>query len=308
MILTCPECATSYFVDDSRIPTQGRRVRCSSCGHRWTALPDGSVAPGEPEDAVAAAPELESELSAFDASSFPPEEDVAPPEVEEEPLAPEPPPPLRPYRAPGAAASRRRASARAEARSSAMLWAGVAAVAAALIASAIIFRSDVVRMWPKSSAAYAGLGLSVDGGGLVFEQVRADPAFLGGRPVLSVTGAIRNVRDEDLNSPPLRISLLNRDGKAVASKIAKPLDPRVPARSRRHFAIAILDPPANARDLEVRFEGTGAKSGARAKAVVTPAVAPAPPAAPPTTAAAPVAGATPPPPSAASIGALTEHG
>ena len=43
MILTCPECATSYFVDDGRIPRRGRTVKCSSCGARWKALPEGVV-------------------------------------------------------------------------------------------------------------------------------------------------------------------------------------------------------------------------------------------------------------------------
>ena len=37
MILTCPECATSYFVDDSKIPAEGRAVKCAACGARWTA-------------------------------------------------------------------------------------------------------------------------------------------------------------------------------------------------------------------------------------------------------------------------------
>ena len=34
MILTCPDCATSYFVDDSKIPADGRLVKCASCGAR----------------------------------------------------------------------------------------------------------------------------------------------------------------------------------------------------------------------------------------------------------------------------------
>ena len=38
MILTCPECATSYFVDDSKVPA-GRQVKCSNCGARWVAQP-----------------------------------------------------------------------------------------------------------------------------------------------------------------------------------------------------------------------------------------------------------------------------
>src|SRR6185312_3623916 len=58
MILTCPECATSYFVDDSRISPAGRTVKCSNCGARWTATPEGAAdAPApEPEAAAPAAP------------------------------------------------------------------------------------------------------------------------------------------------------------------------------------------------------------------------------------------------------------
>ena len=35
MILTCPECATGYFVEDDQIRAAGRTVRCAACGARW---------------------------------------------------------------------------------------------------------------------------------------------------------------------------------------------------------------------------------------------------------------------------------
>ena len=48
MILTCPECATSYFVDDAKIPAAGRSVKCSSCDARWIArLEPDAPAPDE---------------------------------------------------------------------------------------------------------------------------------------------------------------------------------------------------------------------------------------------------------------------
>ena len=39
MILTCSKCATRYHVDPSTLGSEGRSVRCASCGHRWTAKP-----------------------------------------------------------------------------------------------------------------------------------------------------------------------------------------------------------------------------------------------------------------------------
>lgn len=35
MILTCPECETQYFAEDSTIGDSGRTVKCASCGHSW---------------------------------------------------------------------------------------------------------------------------------------------------------------------------------------------------------------------------------------------------------------------------------
>ncbi len=37
MILTCPDCATRYFVREGAIPDNGRKVRCIGCAHVWVA-------------------------------------------------------------------------------------------------------------------------------------------------------------------------------------------------------------------------------------------------------------------------------
>jgi hypothetical protein len=89
--------------------------------------------------------------------------------------------------------------------------------------------------------------------------------------VLSVTGAIRNVKDQAINAPSIRVNLLNRAGKPISAKIVRPIDPRVPAGATRHFALAISDPPANAQDLEVVFEGP-VRQSATAPVAIAPAV------------------------------------
>lgn len=260
MILSCPECATSYFVDDSRVPESGRTVRCSNCGARWKAareVPTAALAaesppPPQPEPAVEVAAET------VEPAAIPPEE------VEVVAVEPELVIPPRPRRAPPTTSR--------EATGKVAVWASAAALVAGLVAGAIIFRGEVVRLWPKSSATYAGLGLPVNGLGLVIEGVRAEPTFQGGRPVLSVTGAIRNVKQTAVVAPALRISLLNHSGKPVAAKVVRPIDPRVPAGATRHFTVAISDPPSNARDLEVMFDAEPARAAAaQARIPVAPA-------------------------------------
>lgn len=59
-----------------------------------------------------------------------------------------------------------------EAAATGTVWAGMAATVALVIALSIVFRANVVRMWPKSAAAYAAIGLPVNSLGLAIENVR----------------------------------------------------------------------------------------------------------------------------------------
>ena len=228
MILTCPECATSYFVDDSKIPPGGRAVKCANCGARWTAAADAPAELGaEPEAAAppSAAEPTEASLSALSGDDLP-----------------------RAFRAKADTERRVR-----EAAATGVIWAVMAAVLVLMLALAIVFRVDVVRLWPRTASAYAGIGLPVNSLGLVIEGVRFEPALQEGHAALSVSGMIRNIENEPIVTPPLRISLLDEKGKPIATKIARPADARIPPGETRHFAIALLDPPARAKELEVAF-------------------------------------------------------
>lgn len=229
-------------------------MKCSNCGARWTALPEAAPATAPPPPNPVAAP----------AAPTPP------PPVDElviegpTPFAPA----VKPSRPTPPSASRR------EANGKVAVWVASAVVIVGLVAAAIVFRAQVVQLMPASQAAYAGIGLPVSS--LVIEQVHAEPAFQGGRPVLSVTGQLHNVRATAAVAAPLRVSLLDRFGKPVATKIARPLDAAVPPHSVRHFAISIVDPPASAHDLEVTFEPARKGAAAPATATVAPAAVAAP--------------------------------
>jgi hypothetical protein len=138
------------------------------------------------------------------------------------------------------------------------IWAAVALAAVVLIGTAILFRESVVRAWPQTASAYRAIGFPVNPVGLVIEDVRAEPSLQQGHAVLAVSGVIRNVVDRVVAAPPLRISLLNAQGKRVAGQIDALANARIPPGETRHFVTAIFDPPFSAHDLQVDF-AVGAK-------------------------------------------------
>jgi predicted Zn finger-like uncharacterized protein len=244
MILTCPECATRYFVPDDKVGPDGRTVKCSSCGNRWTAH-------GEPA--------LELFVDADEGATV---REPAGPVPEEPPvsaLAGEELPKVFRQKADTDRKVR-------EAMTTGIVWAGMAVALMAMVGTAVVFRVHVVQLWPGSAAAYASVGLPVNRLGLTIENIHAEAALQDGHAALAVTGVIRNVEDEATAAPPLRVTLTNKAGKVVAVKLAEPAEPLIPPGGVRHFAVTLLDPPTTAADLEVAFDLKH-----RAPAAATPA-------------------------------------
>lgn len=243
MILTCPACATSYFVDDAKIGSEGRTVRCASCGERWLAkLPqeDGAPAPVvSDEDRVesAAARRAQRQKEAQEAAQEAAQAATA--ASDDGPII--------------FAAQTRSRKKPALKISPMVITAAMAAVLVASIAAAVVMRVDVVRIWPQSASAFALVGLAPNPTGLALEGIKADRILKDGQAALSVTGAIRNVSNSALIAPPLRITLTDPAGKTLAVQIAKPDGVTIPVGAVRYFAVSIIDPPALARDMDVDF-------------------------------------------------------
>lgn len=229
MILTCPECATSYFVDDDRIPTAGRTVKCSSCGNRWRALPEGEAGPEiEPAAPVDPSPVAEPEEVALDAGGD---------DLEFVPAS------VRPARKPKAKGSSRGLA----------IGVVVLGLLAAGGGALVVFRQQVSGMVPGTAPLFAAVGLPVNTLGLTFEGVAWKPTFLAGRPVMAVTGAIRNVTKAPIDAPAVRVSLVDDKKAVLAAYELTVTNARVPPGGVRYFAWNLPDPPAGADNLEIGF-------------------------------------------------------
>ena len=233
MILTCPSCATSYFTPDEAIGPGGRTVRCTSCKHTWRATLE------EPLELSASPPGLEP-------TAFARRDDAV--EASQDTLAETPAPELpRAFRA---RAEHQRRLRRAAAHG--VVWAGIASGFAALLASAWLFRVEVVELAPRTAAAYAAVGLTVNPTGLEFEAVSARAAPNDPGKVL-ISGALRNMRDEERIAPPVRVALLDRQGAEIGHAVVR-IDaaPVLPGKVQG-FAAMIPDPAGKGQGVGVAF-------------------------------------------------------
>jgi len=226
MILTCPSCSTRYFADGANLGQKGRAVRCAACSHTWHAREDDATIPST--DADVEEDDFDTELDGELGVVAPP---VGAPKAAERPLVPGVP----------------------NVRASLVAWGAVGALALVVMTLAVVFRVEVVRLWPRTATAYAAAGFQVTAEGLVFENVLAEPGYADGEPTLTVTADVRNTSERDRPVPQVRISLMDDDGEEVFGWVVSLRVDELSPRQTARFTAVLAQPPADARDLELRF-------------------------------------------------------
>ncbi|WP_297803240.1 MJ0042-type zinc finger domain-containing protein [uncultured Brevundimonas sp.] len=190
MILTCPACATSYFVPDDAIGPSGRRVRCKSCGNDWRAVNEDAPLVLDEGVAVAASPGF-GPASAGESAT---EDDIT-----EQPLT-------QAFRA--RAEQKRKAQ---QAIRQGLAWGVLAIVFITALLSAYIWRDSIVERAPKLASVYSLFGIATNPVGLDFEAQTTGFARNDVSQIY-VAGALRNLRDREIVPPPIRIDLFDQSG------------------------------------------------------------------------------------------------
>lgn len=229
MILTCPSCATRYLVKDDAVPTSGRVVRCASCSAEWRA------------EADTPALELQSQGPASEGSK--------------------PAPLPNAYRAKVAARRQTRQAVTAGA-----VWAGLSVVFVTIALAGVLFRTDVVKAFPRANAAYAAIRMPVNPTGLALDGVQGGPGLENGRQMLQVTGALRNVEAAGRAPAALRVILYDKAGRRVAEQRLPASGAEIAAGEARPFRAVFFDPPLNAAEFGIDFDWAAAPPHRKAPA------------------------------------------
>jgi predicted Zn finger-like uncharacterized protein len=273
MIITCPHCQTKYQVTYEAIGSAGRKVQCAHCHQAWT------------QDANAAADqdgEGESADQVFDAfaedaldEAMSAEESIVASQGGRTAAVGEPPKPLS-----GAEAAElqkrqmaflRRQNAMisslplARLRRAARI-AGVV-ILAGLLGGTYFGRVPIVERYPDLAGLYEAIGLGVNVVGLDFSDLATLKQLSGGNDVLTVSAQIVGRADRPVAVPPVVVSLLDEDGRAVYEWSVAPRVRDLMAGERATFDTRLSLPPSEAVRVRLSFAGKGARAGERGSSV-----------------------------------------
>lgn len=127
------------------------------------------------------------------------------------------------------------------------------AVLAIMVIGLMFWRTSIVRLVPQTATFYAALGLPVNLRGVVFENVRTMQELHEGIPVLVVEGSIVGIGNRPAEAQRLRFSLRNEAGNEIYSWTALPSRSIVEPGDSVPFRSRLASPPAEGRDVIVRF-------------------------------------------------------
>lgn len=261
MILTCPDCATRYFVADDKLGPQGRTVRCAGCGSSWRA---------QAETPLELTVDAESGATASEPKSFAAAA-AETPSLGDAPAAELP----KILRAKAEEKKRRGKVAVAGA-----VWGVLGLMFTGLFASAYAFRQGVVELLPHAAGAYAAVGVPVNPLGLEFSGLKAAPTLHDGAPAIAVSGVIRNVGERTRTTPPLAVALVDDKGRKLTASVVAAVHGSIRPGGEARVTAVLTDPGAKAADVDVRFAlpGEAAATKPHARPVQHAATASTPPA------------------------------
>ncbi|MEQ9640128.1 MAG: DUF3426 domain-containing protein [Alphaproteobacteria bacterium] len=258
MIITCPACATQFFVPDDKIGPKGRKVRCAQCAHSWRQEP---VAPPRER---APKPEIDDD----DPFATPAYEEGPPDEGLDEALDDDLGVPIDDIDDEDDVAEMAEKlgadgdddiddAEPARRRGGWLGWVALLLVLAGLGGAAVVLRQQVVDFWPPAARAYQMAKLDVvepSMFGLSIQNVTSERAIDSGQRVLLVSGDVINDAVQPKPLPRLRVALTDAGGKEIyfwTVTLAKPeLEPAETVR----FSTRLPNPPAAAKSLAVRFD------------------------------------------------------
>jgi predicted Zn finger-like uncharacterized protein len=269
MHIVCPNCTTSFAINPAALGPAGRNVRCSRCKLMWLARAEDALETVAATPAAAARRDVAAEWDAMA------QEDGQIPAVESPSISADWPSAGTRHEAEADWTTAARQDIDEEAdepptRSRLgqifslpplppipmLRGAGLTATCAAMatLVLALVFgRSDVVRLLPQTAAFYRMVGLEVNLRGLAFKDIKITYETVDAKPVLVIEGMIVGETRKPVEIPRLRFSVRDAQGAEIYAWNAVLEQPILNPGERAPFKSRLASPPAEGRNIDVRF-------------------------------------------------------
>ena len=147
-----------------------------------------------------------------------------------------------------------RAQRRRRSRTAALLsWLITAAIFFALGVGAIVYRNEVVKLWPEAGSAYKQIGFKVNRFGLEFEDIERSRTFNDTIPIVTVSGKALNVSRSTVDSPAVRVDLKDEIGLVVATTYGRISPAQLGAGESGSFRVVVEQAPMESFEIELKF-------------------------------------------------------
>jgi hypothetical protein len=123
--------------------------------------------------------------------------------------------------------------------------------------ASITYRETIASVWPPSASLYSLLGMPVNVRGIALTNIAYKQEYESGQPVLSVTGKIVNVSDREQPVPEIRVILMDDAKRELYHWTFDAGVPTLKPGAESPFTTRLSSPPADARNLNVRFAEAG---------------------------------------------------
>lgn len=227
-----------------KIGEDGRTVRCAACAHVWRAerqavQPEPVASPefdDDDIDPISGAMANSADATGHGAASGQGGKANAHGFV---------PPPMPPTEAHMPTAPQRGLAA----------WGGGAGIVVGILAAAILFRAEMVQVWPKSASVYAMVGLSPTISGLQIDKgsIAARRELGPDGEGLRVTALVRNPSKNPLPAPFVQLQVRDARGRVVLQQRGALDQPLVGARQVSRLSFWVPNAPADGVDVELRL-------------------------------------------------------
>jgi hypothetical protein len=138
----------------------------------------------------------------------------------------------------------------------------IAALIVGAAMTAVAARGPVVRVAPEAARVYAAIGLPVNLRGVAFSDVKTSLVDGDGGRVLTVEGALVNLRDGKTEAPDMRIALRDAANHEIYAWTAHAPKAVLAAREQAPFRLRLAAPPIGAETVVVRFATSGEEAAA----------------------------------------------